>query len=959
MAITRTRTRDNTVDATASGMDINAQNRGDWLQNLYSQNGSLIVREGFGQVNRYASTLTTNTNIVVSGVSRGFEEILGSYYIDTDFGHEQIITVIKSVVWTADNGSTTLSGTKNIYSVLIYDITTDTRKELTIYETTAANQSEQLPMFQQYGHYETTHNTDRQTWAESKKEKVFFTEYADRLFFGTETMGAYFYTPSIFTEDHKNVEGSVTRTWEASEHESTYRSEDLCIQQVVFNPNKVFQGETVNEDGSLSILYTYATSSDITKITDATTFDGRIVWASGRSLFFSDVNKPNSVAAPNFVSLDSENEITAVLALRDSIVVWTDNETFMYLPSNDPFIVSAGRLYNLSSHVGCLGPQSKIRVGNAATWSDRNGFWTAVGNTKIDKLSDRIDPFFNTEVSRPMTNFFSKDGGNQTRSSGQKINLDTAHDELVVMCYEPEEERLFFTYPERNFAWVLDAGGFKVWTWETVATNQQDGDGKSLVETTENIKKPFMVSNNQGGLYIVGREDETVFTTDRRDQLVSNGYGATYILEWKRGGGVDRTSSFFEDSTVFTGEFVETTLSSSQNAYLVIDKPVKLSELTPNYSYFNPTSAATAAENTFLLPIRIIVQNHPRVTDVNFEFTYDKDNFSFQIDPNSTGGGDILCVVPTERVASASGWALGQGIFPGGATQSYAAVFQGASADPNGDTVKLKWNGANGGFTARPWSYSAGGVGQLNFAEKQVTTLLYLVMRMEANPSGTRTTPKFTPTVASYTPVGGAATGIKAMAWQATPYDNNAMTTADAKQQPVEWVFKTRTIGDGDVNIKARGITSTMVSTGNATTSIFPNWAYRLYNSLLGSDQKEYASQVVDYTDPDGSLTTNIQNIKNIANKNTVVARLRSAPYQATVNNSYGSSQAKWASTQAGTDGTVLVSNNAENNITQSDSVRGGRLSYTLFGFVMSKAERVRFNVVRATIRAIGAMRRR
>ena len=204
MAITRTRTRDNTVDATASGMDINAQNRGDWLQNLYSQNGSLIVREGFGQVNRYASTLTTNTNITVSGVSRGFEEILGSYYIDTDFGHEQIITVIKSVVWTADNGSTTLAGTKNIYSVLIYDITTDTRKELTIYETTAANQSEQLPMFQQYGHYETTHNTDRQTWTEGKKEKVFFTEYADRLFFGTETMGAYFYTPSIFTEDHKN-----------------------------------------------------------------------------------------------------------------------------------------------------------------------------------------------------------------------------------------------------------------------------------------------------------------------------------------------------------------------------------------------------------------------------------------------------------------------------------------------------------------------------------------------------------------------------------------------------------------------------------------------------------------------------------------------------------------------------------------------------------------------------------
>jgi hypothetical protein len=35
--ITRTRLKNNTVDATARGMDINQQDRGDWLQNLYLQ----------------------------------------------------------------------------------------------------------------------------------------------------------------------------------------------------------------------------------------------------------------------------------------------------------------------------------------------------------------------------------------------------------------------------------------------------------------------------------------------------------------------------------------------------------------------------------------------------------------------------------------------------------------------------------------------------------------------------------------------------------------------------------------------------------------------------------------------------------------------------------------------------------------------------------------------------------
>ena len=72
--ITRTRLKDNTADVTAAGMNINQLDRGDWLQNLYLQDGSINVREGFGQVARFSSELksTRTSDIWTSPTRRSF-----------------------------------------------------------------------------------------------------------------------------------------------------------------------------------------------------------------------------------------------------------------------------------------------------------------------------------------------------------------------------------------------------------------------------------------------------------------------------------------------------------------------------------------------------------------------------------------------------------------------------------------------------------------------------------------------------------------------------------------------------------------------------------------------------------------------------------------------------------------------------------------------------------------------
>ena len=951
--ITRTRLKNNTVDATARGMDINQQDRGDWLQNLYLQNGSLNVREGFGQVTRINSSLTTKSNIS-DVTSRGFRKVLGSHYINTDFGHEQIITVLLSVVWSADQNARGAS-TKNLYSVVIYDITTDTKKEILLYTHTPAVQSEQVPLFNQHAHYETNTGFDAQEWVEGIAEKCYFTEFADRLFFGTPTAGPWFYTPGIFSDDEKNVYGTVTKTFDAGQHESTFRAEDGLVRQVILNENKQFSGESVNEDGSLSILETYVTPQQLGPVVDATTFYGRVVYASGRSIFISDQNKPNSVAAQNTVVIDSEENITAIQALRDSIIIWTDNETYLFLPSTDPFAITNGaRLYQVSKNIGCLSCQAKQRVGDSVLWVDRNGFWTNSGNVTTEKISTPLDTFFNTYISRPLTNFFKNDGG-KVGQDGQKINIDTTGNGIHV-SYEPEENRVFFVFPDENFAWVLEGGGFKLWTWKTIANNGVATD----ISETENIKAPYVVPDGKGGIYLTGGVDTEIVAVDDRGLTFVN-EGAFYILEWKRGGGVDRTNVAQEDKVNFIGEYVPSDPhATNDTAKVVIDKPIAVPENTPIYSHNNADAAPyLAEENCFLVPFRWLgstVGIRQLIQSIDVEFTFDNTNFEFVYDPTAGNPAEVLAVVPTERNGSAWGWSLGRSIFA--APFSYVATTAGGSPTVGANTISLRFSGSVG-FATNPWSYPDGaGGGYMNTAADTTQTLLYLVMKKVGNGND----PNFTASIAtsffSYTDSAAASYDIGSIIWRGTPYDDRTMTT-DEKQQPVEWVYKTKQIGDGDNQIKARGITATMVSTGRADTSIFPNWVYGLYNSLLGSDQKEWATQVVDLVDPNGQQDKNIQNIKRIVNKDTTIPRLRRATGQPTVNNAYGSSAATWASTAAGDDGTVLSSNNAENNITQSDSVRGGKLSYTLFGFVRNKAEKLRFNALKVAIRAVGAMRRR
>lgn len=926
----------------ATGMDIDRQDRGDFIQNFYFQNGAMNVREGFGQVTRITSTMTTLDNIETNS-ERGFRTCLGTKYLNTDFGHEQILSVFKTVAWTSDRATASLSSTRNLYSVIIYDITTDEKREWVLFEHTAAVLSENIPLFGLHAHYETTATVDRQEWTEGVEEQVFFTEWSDRLFFGSKTMGVWFYTPTIFDGLARNVEATVARSFdEVGQHESTFRAEDTIISPVVFTENKIFSGESVNEDGSLSKLFTYATSSDITEIVDATTWYGRVVYAGGRTVWFSDVNKPNSVSSSNFITLDSENEITSIQALRDSILIWTTDETYVYLPNNDAYIVSGGRLYELSKHIGCLNNQAKVRVGDSCYWFDTNGIWANNGQVGITKLSDSIDPFFNTEVSRPLTNWYTGAGGD--RGDGQSINLKTNGYKFTHVIYEPENERSFFVLPEQNFAWVLDKGGWKLWTWQTIANNDTLGS----IEFTENILSPRLTADGKGGLYLIGGMDSAPSSFENGRGTVIIDQGAFYILKWERGGGLDRSSIPAEDKVKVRGEYSlvrDAPADTEGKPRFIIDKPIPVPVGTPIYSPATgvpPNLEYEAEEGTFLLPIRFrpsqdLTQGQISTLELNVNF--DNTNFEFirdgQLLPNQ-----VLAIFPTERVST---W--------------YAWYNNGGQITALGNNLHLIWRGdAAANFAHAPWSYPDGvGGGYMNMPPRQVNTLCYLV----AKKIGVANDPAFTLVATpgwSNNLTGGY--DCDCLIWRDNAYDNNTLTQ-DEEAQPVEWVYKTIQVGAGEVQIKSRGVSIQTVSTGNSSNPLFINWLYGLYNTLLGSDFKDWATQVVDVVDPTGSSAQNLQNNKLIRNLETTIPRLRESIGQATTQNEFDNAEAKWASLPDGSDGTVLVSNKAVNNITQSDSVRGGRLSYMLFGFIKNAAEKMNISSVKAIVRAVGAPRRK
>jgi hypothetical protein len=147
-----------------------------------------------------------------------------------------------------------------------------------------------------------------------------------------------------------------------------------------------------------------------------------------------------------------------------------------------------------------------------------------------------------------------------------------------------------------------------------------------------------------------------------------------------------------------------------------------------------------------------------------------------------------------------------------------------------------------------------------------------------------------------------------------------------------------------------------MVSRGRSSDPLFPvtaNFPYGLYNSIVGSDYKDYVTQIIDVTTTAGVAT----DLELITGKNTTRNRAVNSLNQLTTR-TFDNNFTFGDSTNVAT-GNFLVDAQEEDTISTSDSTRGESVNYTMFGFIKNKAEKLILNTLRAVVMPIGGRRRR
>lgn len=166
-----------------------------------------------------------------------------------------------------------------------------------------------------------------------------------------------------------------------------------------------------------------------------------------------------------------------------------------------------------------------------------------------------------------------------------------------------------------------------------------------------------------------------------------------------------------------------------------------------------------------------------------------------------------------------------------------------------------------------------------------------------------------------------------------------ALNADDNKAQSVDWAYKGIQTSDNNAQIQTRGLFTSMVSHGTATTELKTGWIWGVYNTLVGSDWKGWSSQVIDFTGG---------NIESITNKLTVRSRFKT-----------GSNLTKRTFNNAATYGEFLIDDEEYDTISTSDTTRGEAVSYMMFGFIRNKAESLKIKSSKMLLRLKSKSRRR
>ena len=442
--------------------------KGAYIHNMYGQGDHLRLRSGFGQAHQFDTTL----GLVSSFNSENDQEWpveylkhLGSKMLRTSFGHKQIVSVhlVRAHTGSVYNGHfVNRAGRHGLYNLVhIYDATTGESWEELVYQQTAQG-ARNLPSA--FGSYETTLSANRENYLAASDKVCFFTAYGPALIFGNTDIGILSYQPASFSGKRVVQFDGISR----DEDNQFFYSESSLIHPVM--PTK----------GVFREAYRYFDKTSFPKVVDCCEWQGRVAYAGiDGILYFSDVSFPGCISAPNFLSLRSNRPLRAVREINGSLLVFTDEETFLYQPSGSD-IVSGGSLIRISDSVGCLGSNAAIKAKGSVFWTDKNGVYVSQNGTDLTPLGTSIGSFWRRDegIAVPLNVYSSIQVVAPPNNTGIKINYEfDPTDDGVHLAHNAKTDLLTVVYPKQTMALVLGPRGWSVWSWESVdATNRPTGE---------------------------------------------------------------------------------------------------------------------------------------------------------------------------------------------------------------------------------------------------------------------------------------------------------------------------------------------------------------------------------------------------------------------------------------------------------------------------------------------------
>ena len=789
------------VEILKGGMSLEDVTKPEWVQNLwkprYSDNWQ--VRPGFGQVAALETTLAAEDKATDGATSTDLllRKHLGSKIITTSFGHDQIVSVFVNHVTGSEYYTSSITSTRfvRVYSIFIYDLTTDQMWEEAIHRHSSENAGGPTQMQYWDQHYETNEDVDTQEWVPAREEKFFFEYFGGYLYLGNERTGLLAYTPTDFRGRRPKQVANIQRnTWYKGYAESN------LIQQVV------------PVDGLFKDAYTYLNQSTLLRPKAIANLMGRLVLGAQRSVVISDFNKANQFISRNSFDIPSELEITALVPISDNLIIFTESETFLYQPSTAP-IIANGNLQVVSRQVGCLNPQAVLARGNSVVWVDRNGVFATTNGLNLRNISEPIDNFFTGSITSPLTSYFV-DTGTTSVSRDQPRTLykfDPSDD--VSLAFHEETNSIIVGSPSMDCCWYFN-GEWSLWTTESMVS--VTGAGAAQVGVTRNILNPYVVANSSG-IYLVSSIENQNFTTGDADTpAISRSF---QVLQLGKGGALDRSIKD-EDNRKIRWRYNKIAhpggSGGKDRAY------VKLLDIDPSgvHRFLVEATCATGQTPT----------NHEPTT-VEFVVTFDNTKW----EPVLTSGTFMDLEVCNERLAGKDGYTLGSNANAG---TSEAQIYDGAGPSATGNIITIRWDA------------SVSALAHLKLTRDQLNPLFILKFKFKSGATNGTTGlingVTFCRLRKYINPAVTQTTNLDLYEYQHT-YTADLHKNDDVAQ-PVDWAYKSSQIGLEESNqVRTRGLYANLSSHGKGAPLV-ANWIYGLYNVLTASDWKGWTTQIIDTT---------------------------------------------------------------------------------------------------------------